>query len=165
MQTFSPLQSLFAPWPLLCSLHGAPPAPSSPAQSALPSPPFSAGRTYGTHFAGDIEEPPVRPPSLPPWRPRSRASPWPPSVAAPLPGHSAGSQSPERSAVPGRPGGGGPPASPERGASSAAPRAPPPPRGLEGRTKPGAGAGAGCGPRFRASPRVRPPVPGPPGVE
>lgn len=41
------------------------------------------------------------------------------------------------------------------GAPSAAPSTPRP-RGLEGRTKPGAGAGAGCGQRFRASPRAGP---------
>lgn len=46
----------------------------------LPSPP---GRTYGTHFAGDIEEPPVRPPSAMAPR-RSRASLCPASVAASL---------------------------------------------------------------------------------
>lgn len=55
----------FFPLPLLPKLsllHNTPPPPALPwtVSHSLPSP---SGRTYGTHFAGDIEEPPVRPPS------------------------------------------------------------------------------------------------------
>lgn len=52
-------------------LYSTPPPPALPwtVSHSLPSP---SGRTYGTHFAGDIEEPPVRPPSAmaPPRPPR-----------------------------------------------------------------------------------------------
>lgn len=155
MQTFPPLQSLFPPLAAaLLSPWSTPSAVQSCPELSLPLP-SPPGRTYGTHFAGDIEEPPVRPPSLPPWRPRrSRASPCPPSVAAPLPGHWAASQSPEPSAAPGRPGGGGPRLLP-RGAPRGQPRAP--------RRPNKAGGGGGGGVRA-ALPGLSPRPPAGPGA-
>lgn len=56
--------------------HPTPTLPPVPAQNP-PFPSHLSGRTYGTHFAGDIEEPPVRPPSAvaPPCSPLLAVSP------------------------------------------------------------------------------------------
>lgn len=87
MQASRPLHSLSA-LPLDAALlpplsipHSSSSRPVLPRTLFLPLP--SPGRTYGTHFAGDIEEPPVRPPSsmAPPALPRLAV---PPSLAAPL---------------------------------------------------------------------------------
>lgn len=80
---------------------------------------------------------------LPPWRPRrSRASLCPRHSRLPSPGNLAGSQSPEPSSVPGRPGEGGSPASPERGAPSGDPVRPAAPRPRRP-NKAGGGGGGG----------------------
>lgn len=76
--------------PRLSLLHSTPPPPALP-RTVSPSLPSLSGRTYGTHFASDIEEPPVRPPSaMAP--PRPRASPWPCQSPLLLPGDSDNSQ-------------------------------------------------------------------------
>ncbi|CAN0101299.1 unnamed protein product [Rangifer tarandus platyrhynchus] len=98
----------------------------------LPPPP---GRTYGTHFAGDIEEP-LRA-RLPPWRPRFPAPRQSPLLS---PGRSASSRL--EASTPLR---AGPARLPQPHAAGRAP-----PRGLN---KAAAAAG-GLGECFRASPRV-----------
>lgn len=155
MQTFSPLQSLFPP--RRCS------APSTEHPQRRPVRPRALSLPLPSPPAGHME--PIslvtlksRPCARLPFRHGAPGAPAPrrapPSVAAPLPGHRAAAQSPEPSALPARPArGGGPPAPPERGASRAAPR----PAASKAEQSRGRG-GAGCGPRFRASPRGRPPA-------
>lgn len=173
MQTFSLLPSVpFPPRAPALSLHCAPPPPSSrpvlPRTLSLPLP-SPLGRTYGTHFAGDIEEPPVRPPSAmaPQTPPAPRRAPCHSRLLSP--GSSASSRSPDPAACQARPAARSPTRAVAEGAlrllrpgTPSAPSAPSaasarasPPRGLEGRTKPGAGAGAGAG-RGRALPGLSP---------